>query len=114
MRAKSLQSCLTLSDPMDCRLSGFFVQGVLQEGILEWVAIVSTGDLPNPGIEPVSLTFPALAGGSLPQAPPGKPQHRVPKRVKGLRLNCSVEQIVNSHENQVKDLKLMLYQSWKS
>ena len=31
------------------------------------------GDLPNPGIEPVSLLFPELAGGFLPLVPPGKP-----------------------------------------
>ena len=29
----------------------------------------SSGDLPNPGIEPMSLTSPALAGGSLPLVP---------------------------------------------
>ena len=32
------------------------------------------GDLPDPGIEPTSPTSPALAGGSLPLVPPGKPQ----------------------------------------
>ena len=32
----------------------------------------SSGDLPNPGIEPESLTSPALAGCSLPLTPPGK------------------------------------------
>ena len=31
------------------------------------------GNLPNPGIGPVSLRSPALAGGSLPLMPPGKP-----------------------------------------
>ena len=31
------------------------------------------GDLPDPGIEASSLTSPALAGGTLPLAPPGKP-----------------------------------------
>ena len=31
------------------------------------------GDLPNPGTKPTSLTSPALAGGFLPLAPPGKP-----------------------------------------
>ena len=31
------------------------------------------GDLPNPGIGPSSLMSPALAGSSLPLAPPGKP-----------------------------------------
>ena len=32
-----------------------------------------SGDLPGPGTEPVSLTCPALAMGSLPLVPPGKP-----------------------------------------
>ena len=32
----------------------------------------SPGDLPDPGIKPVSLTSPALADGSLPRVPPGK------------------------------------------
>ena len=32
------------------------------------------GDLPKPGTEPASLRSPALAGGSLPLVPPGKPQ----------------------------------------
>ena len=31
------------------------------------------GDLPNSGIKPTSLMSPALAGGSLPLVPPGKP-----------------------------------------
>ena len=33
------QSCPTLCDPMDCRLPGSSVHGLLQAGILEWVAI---------------------------------------------------------------------------
>ena len=33
------QSCLTLSDPMDCSLPGSSVHGILQARILEWVAI---------------------------------------------------------------------------
>ena len=37
--AKSLQSCPTLSDPMDCSPLGSSVQGILQARILEWVAI---------------------------------------------------------------------------
>ena len=37
--AKSLQSCLTLCDPMDCSLPGFSVCGILQARTLEWVAI---------------------------------------------------------------------------
>ena len=37
-RAKSLQSCPTLSDPMDWN-PGSSVHGILQARILEWVAI---------------------------------------------------------------------------
>ena len=38
----SLQSCLTLCDPMDCSLPGFSVHGILQARILEWVSISSS------------------------------------------------------------------------
>ena len=38
MHVKSLQSCLTLRDPMDCGLRGSSVRGILQERILECVA----------------------------------------------------------------------------
>ena len=42
VHAKLLQSCLTLSDPMDCSLPGSSVHGILQAGTLEWVAISSS------------------------------------------------------------------------
>ena len=41
-RAQSLQSCLTLSDPMDCSPPGSSVHGILQARILEWVAMPSS------------------------------------------------------------------------
>ena len=34
------QSCLTLSDPMDCSLPGSSIHGILQARVLEWGAIV--------------------------------------------------------------------------
>ena len=37
------QSCLTLCDPMDCRLPGSSVHGILQAIILEWVAMPFSG-----------------------------------------------------------------------
>ena len=37
--AKSLQSCLTLCDPMDCSLPGFSIHGILQARTLEWVTM---------------------------------------------------------------------------
>ena len=37
--AKSLQSCLTLCDPIDGSPQGYAVPGILQARTLEWVAI---------------------------------------------------------------------------
>ena len=48
---KVAQSCLTLWNPMD-----YTLPGILQAGILEWVAFPSPGDLPNPGIKSRSPT----------------------------------------------------------
>ena len=56
---------------MDCSPPGSSVHGILQARILEWVAIPSPGDLPDPGIEPWS---PALQADSLPSELPGKSQ----------------------------------------
>ena len=44
--------------------------GIPQARILVWVAMPSSRDLPNPGIEP---RFPALQVDSLLSEPPGKP-----------------------------------------
>jgi len=51
---------------MDCNLPGSSVQGILQARILEGVAISSSGDLPNTGIEPTSPVAPVLQANSLP------------------------------------------------
>ena len=72
MRAKRLQPCLTLCDPMDCSPPGSSVHGdspgkTAGEGRHD----PPPGDLPDPGMEPASLMPPALAS-SLPPAPPGK------------------------------------------
>ena len=48
----------------------YTAHGILQARILEWVALPSPGDLPDPGIKPGS---PALQVDSLPAEPPGKP-----------------------------------------
>ena len=55
-------SCLTLCDRMDCSLPGSSVYGISQARIVEWVAISSSRDLPDPGIEPLLLMSPAMTG----------------------------------------------------
>ena len=61
-----------LCDPMDCNLPGSSVHAILQARILEWVVIPPPGNLPNPGIEPMSLASPALAGIFFTTEPSGK------------------------------------------
>ena len=53
---------LALYDPLDCSPPGSSVQGILQVRILEWVVMLSSRSLPNPGIEPTSFLSPALPG----------------------------------------------------
>ena len=49
LHARSVaQWCLTLCDPINCSS----VHGNLQARILEWVGILFSRNLPNPGIEP--------------------------------------------------------------
>ena len=60
--AQSLQSRPTLCDLLDCNPPGSSVHGILQARILHWVAFPPSGDLPDPGIEPVSLISPSLVG----------------------------------------------------
>ena len=72
VHARLLQSCPALCDPMDCRPPGSSVHGILQARTLEWIATCSSGDIPDPGTELVSLMAPALAG-TLPLVPPEKP-----------------------------------------
>ena len=44
--AKSLQSCLTLSNPMDCSPPGSSIHGIFHAGVLEWGAIAFSACLP--------------------------------------------------------------------
>ena len=77
------ESCSVISDslwPMD-----YAVHEILQARILEWVDFPSSGDLPNPGMEPRS---PATQADSLPTEPPRKSkyvyecsQFKVPKKM---------------------------------
>ena len=62
MCAKLLQWCLILCDPMDCSLPGSSVHGILRPEYCSGGSCPPLGDLPDPGIEPVSLMSPALAG----------------------------------------------------
>jgi len=58
---------LTLCDSMGCSPPGSSVHGIFQARILEGLPFPTPGDLPDLGVEPMSLASPALAGeNSLP------------------------------------------------
>ena len=67
---KSLQSCPTLGDPMDCSPPGSSVRGILQARILEWVAMPSSRGSSRPRdrsqVYPVAGRFFTIFVPSLP------------------------------------------------
>ena len=62
VRAKLLQSCPTLCDPMDCSLPVYSVHGILQAGILKWVVMPC---FPTQASNPRLLHFLHWQAGSL-------------------------------------------------
>ena len=72
--AESVQSCLTLCDPVFCSPAVSSVMGFPRQEYWSGLSCHPPGDLPNPGIEPLSLMSPALAGGFFTTEPLGKPR----------------------------------------
>ena len=70
VHAKSLQMCLTLSDPMDCSLPGSSVHRYPRQEYWSGFLCPPPGDLPVPGIKPGS---PALQAASLSLSHLGSP-----------------------------------------
>ena len=60
--AKSLQSCLTLCNPMDHSCRALQFMGFSRQEYWRGLSFPFPGDPPNPGIKPVSLMSPALPG----------------------------------------------------
>ena len=79
LRCFHIQSSLTLCDPMDSNLPVSSVHGILQAGILEWVATSFSKGSSPPGIVPAS---PAMAGGFLTTEPQGSPIVKRAQRAK--------------------------------
>ena len=69
MKGKDAQSSPTLGDPMNCRLPAPLPTELSRQAHWSEFPCLSSGDLPDLGIEPGS---PALQVDSLPSEPPGK------------------------------------------
>ena len=63
MHAKSLHSCPTLCHPKDLAHQAALSMGFSRQEYWSGLPCSPPGDLPNPGIEPMSLMSPELAGG---------------------------------------------------
>ena len=68
--ALCMLSLVTLCNLVDWSLPGSSVHEISQARTLEWVSFPTPGDLPDPGIKPVSL---GLAGRFFTTEPLGKP-----------------------------------------
>ena len=76
VRAGSVpQSCPTPGDPMDCSWPGSSAMGFSRQEQEHWngLPFPTPGDLPDPGIEPMSLVSATIAGRFFTAKPPGKP-----------------------------------------
>ena len=98
MGAKSLQSCPTLCDPMNCNLPGSSVHGILQARTLEWVAMPFLRRSSKPGSKALSQASLALATRFVTTAPTGKPLNVLGevKILKGLRRDKSRQRMIRT------------------
>ena len=63
VRAKSLQLCLTLCDPVDCSPLGSSVHGISRQEYWSGLPFPPLEDLRDPEIKLMPFASPALAGG---------------------------------------------------
>ena len=75
VRAKSLQSCLSLCNPIDCSPPGSSVHGILQARILEWVAVPSSRGDSRPMVQKCISYDCCIAGGFFMAQPPREPKN---------------------------------------
>ena len=71
-------------------LQAFLSMEFSRQDYWNWLPFPPPGDLPNPGIEPMSLASLALAGRFFTTAPPGKPamEYQSAIKKKKKRMEC--------------------------
>ena len=109
-----LQSCLTLCDPTDCNLPGSSVHGFSRQEYWSGLPYPALGNLSDPGIEPTSLTSPALQVGSLPLVPLGKPLIVLSFTVHStLRLWVDIADIQTHFSTSLQNANHTMKTAWK-
>ena len=74
---------------MDCSPPGPLSMEFSRQEYWSGLPFPPSGDLPNPGIKPLS---PALTGGFFTTEPPGKPKHRGIRRKKGMASHLKYDE----------------------
>ena len=72
------KSCLTLYAPLTVALQTLLSMKFPRQEYWSGLPFPPPGDLPHPGMEPLSPAPPALAGGFFTTEPPGKPSPAIP------------------------------------
>ena len=104
------QLCLTLSYPMDCSLPGSSVHGGFsRQEYWSGFPCPPSGDLPNPGIEPMS---PMLAGRYFTTEPPGTSLRGLQEHVKCLTLWWSAKIMLATIFNTITCCRRLLRVLW--
>ena len=97
--AKSLQSCLTLCDPIDGSPPGSTTPGILQGRTLEWVAISFSNAWEKSESE-VAQSWLTLCD-PMDCNPPGSSVHGIPGKSTGVGCHCLLcNEILLSHKKE--------------
>ena len=117
------QSCLTLSDPMDCSLPGSSTHGIFQARVLEWGAIAfSAGPITSWQIDGETVRDFILLGSKITTG--GSCSHEIKKRLPlGRKVMTNLDSILKSKDitfpTKVHLVKAMVfpvvmygYESW--
>ena len=93
------QSCLLFVTPRTAACQAPLSMKFFRQEYWSGLPISTLGDLPNPGIEPVSLAAPALGGGLFTTAPPEKPECFYSQSKPDLKqLNATVFPCNSTHQ----------------
>ena len=111
MPAQTLQSCPVLCNPMDCTPPGSSIHGILQAGILEWIAMPSSrGPSKTQRLNPHRLCLLHWQAVYLSLVPSGSPLLKVPCAI-SWRLNNGLPGVATSlqfPESYLLDIVLIL------
>ena len=105
------QLCPALCDAMDCNPPGSSVHGILQQECWSGLPFPSPGDLPDPGVDPVSLMSPASAGGFFTTSATWEPHYRGVADTQTVHPECSTTSSATYQPHNLRKLLTHVFPS---